>query len=787
MTTQTPHVRHRAIRPLASLVFLVLAATMASAQTWYLPGLGIGASPPAPAGAGLAVGDLDLDGLPDLILMANDDRPGPDLIGYRVGRRMRVDNGRPFWEAPSWTGTPVWAPWSLGDESRGAGVALAHLGGGSAVDIVLTALVRTNGGCEFRWIVGRDLDGDGVPQGGWILGTPIPAPTVDADGAGVTAGDVDGDGREDLVFASYEVDGTNSAHHYCVALGVDVAGTFRATTRFHTIPGNGPAQGADVHLAQLDNDPRPDLVLADYANTFRYLIAWNLDHLGEALIVTRAPDLMGLGSQSEGLGVAILDIDHMPRLDVIVMTYDIGFGPNAPNQFRVRLEKDAIGVDRTITEARGAGFERVASTVSPAPRRHAALAYDARRGRVVLHGGEDDRGTVLSDTWEWDGVRWREILWAQGPAMARHAMVFDPSSNRLVACGLTSGGVQTRAYDGTTWSPPLTMGWTPRLRPGERLEHASLTFHETLPGVVCAARTDGPSQVPLNGWTNGALAGGDPPFVARYLPWNGRLVGFAFSEGDDTVRTWNGSAQGWSWTDPETLDGLRGANAFDVVVDTARNRVVCIATDRNLRILEWDGVTRIGPRGSVRESYVAFDETGGDLVDGFACAYDEARDQVLLFGGERRDGTLSNELLRLWTDLPHFDTFGRGCAGHYGVPRLSSASGPPIVGQALVLQLDDVPPDPRTPFLFLGLSRESWGNVILPFDLAWAGMPGCTLHVSWDDTLVMQRLGNIATWGLYLPALPGATVYLQAGLFDAHANAAQLVTSNAVRVVIGQR
>jgi hypothetical protein len=33
------------------------------------------------------------------------------------------------------------------------------------------------------------------------------------------------------------------------------------------------------------------------------------------------------------------------------------------------------------------------------------MAFDERRGRVVLYGGSGPREN-LGDTWEWDGVRW---------------------------------------------------------------------------------------------------------------------------------------------------------------------------------------------------------------------------------------------------------------------------------------------------------------------------------------------------------------------------------------------
>ncbi|MEO8621700.1 MAG: hypothetical protein ABI625_11585, partial [bacterium] len=41
-------------------------------------------------------------------------------------------------------------------------------------------------------------------------------------------------------------------------------------------------------------------------------------------------------------------------------------------------------------------------------RRGAPVAYDARRNRVVMYGG-DDGERVLADTWEWDGRAWTSV------------------------------------------------------------------------------------------------------------------------------------------------------------------------------------------------------------------------------------------------------------------------------------------------------------------------------------------------------------------------------------------
>jgi hypothetical protein len=42
----------------------------------------------------------------------------------------------------------------------------------------------------------------------------------------------------------------------------------------------------------------------------------------------------------------------------------------------------------------------------PPARVHPILAFDANRGVLVMTGGSNGPGAILSDTWEWDGVNW---------------------------------------------------------------------------------------------------------------------------------------------------------------------------------------------------------------------------------------------------------------------------------------------------------------------------------------------------------------------------------------------
>ena len=95
---------------------------------------------------------------------------------------------------------------------------------------------------------------------------------------------------------------------------------------------------------------------------------------------------------------------------------------------------------------------------SPTPRSYPAMAYDSRRGEIVLFGGECQSGT-LGDTWIYNCTanRWRLMAPATAPS-ARQAcgMVYDAAHDRMVLFG----GYSNSDYLGDTWTyDPETNIW----------------------------------------------------------------------------------------------------------------------------------------------------------------------------------------------------------------------------------------------------------------------------------------------------------------------------------------
>jgi len=76
------------------------------------------------------------------------------------------------------------------------------------------------------------------------------------------------------------------------------------------------------------------------------------------------------------------------------------------------------------------------------------MAHDLDRNRTVLFGGVNASGSLLQDTWEWDGQAWHQMQPpAAPPACTGASMAFDRARGRTVLCG----GQGTAGYLSDVW------------------------------------------------------------------------------------------------------------------------------------------------------------------------------------------------------------------------------------------------------------------------------------------------------------------------------------------------
>lgn len=382
-------------------------------------------------------------------------------------------------------------------------------------------------------------------------------------------------------------------------------------------------------------------------------------------------------------------------------------------------------------------WRRASPPTSPPIRMHHAMAYDPLRKRIVMFGGAV-YPTIYGDTWEWDGANWTLMNPARSPAPRLHcSMAFDPVRGRILLVGGSDWSMDyydTWEWDGTTWTQ-----LAPQNQPGIR--YPLMVTHQARQRVV------------------------------------------AFSTRVTTMWEWNGVD--WLTITPRNFPNpLRWWAAC--TYDARRERVVLFGgmADGNGTVplddtWEWDGVDWVQRTTTTLPPKRYWP----------AMAYDPAAAEIVLYGGRINPSRFDDVWVYTPVNPASYESFGAGCRGAGGIPRLTLARGLPWLGDTLEFRVTNLP-GTGAAALFFGASDSRWGAWRLPFDLGAIGMDGCNLFTSVDLALPLVRSGGSASVSLGLcncPELVGLSVYQQAFVQDPAANTLGLVASNGAELRIGAR
>jgi hypothetical protein len=266
--------------------------------------------------------------------------------------------------------------------------------------------------------VGRDLDLEARPRGGWDA-QPTPGPLLAAEsrGLGAALADVSGSGRPDLVVLAIEAEAGRCVGRYWVGGDVDADGspaTWSAPKQMHA-PMSADVQGADLAIADLDGDGRPELIVAYVVaaagrqRTF-YRVGWSLDRNGDVTEgwseSKEVPDITGT---VRGVGVAVADMDDDDRPDLVMLTVeDEGSGDVARYRIGRRVNRRgnvvggwtaamAVGGPPAGTRHQGAGLAVADFTGTRRPDLLVLLLEDGptdNQARYRLGFDVDPDGTV---------------------------------------------------------------------------------------------------------------------------------------------------------------------------------------------------------------------------------------------------------------------------------------------------------------------------------------------------------------------------------------------------------
>ena len=173
------------------------------------------------------------------------------------------------------------------------------------------------------------------------------------------------------------------------------------------------------------------------------------------------------------------------------------------------------------------GYWRENYNDTPAARLQHAMAYDSRRGRVVMFGGRgagpDGGDYAFGDTWEWDGLRWYSRATNGPPAQFDHHMAYDESRGVTVLYGgFGASAALVWEWDGSKWasvSPtngPVTSYYQ---------DAGSMDYDSSLGQVFFGPATDGASLSFFFSWDGQQWQSRGTGFSAATYPApNGAMV-----------------------------------------------------------------------------------------------------------------------------------------------------------------------------------------------------------------------------------------------------------------------
>ena len=149
---------------------------------------------------------------------------------------------------------------------------------------------------------------------------------------------------------AYDAPAGANNFRYRVGMNLDANGNAASWGNIVEVGGVGwEGQGAGITFTNLDNNPRPEMLLMAYdnpsgPNTFRYRVGWNVDAAGNAASWAPYITVPGVGNEGAGADLDVADLDQNGRPDLILLAYD---DPSGPNGYRYRIGWNLDGAGAT--------------------------------------------------------------------------------------------------------------------------------------------------------------------------------------------------------------------------------------------------------------------------------------------------------------------------------------------------------------------------------------------------------------------------------------------------------
>jgi hypothetical protein len=294
-------------------------------------------------------------------------------------------------------------------------------------------------------------------------------------------------------------------------------------------------------------------------------------------------------------------------------------------------------------------------TLSPSPRDGAAMVYDPVHHQTLLFGGEDNTGTILADTWVYNGTNWTHLQPATSPTPRLwHGMAFDAAHGTIVLFGGCPNTTCSPAYLGDTW---LWNGTTWALQtgleqsPGPRLSPAmAYSGTTTNSGVVLFGGSSAPNTALQDMWIWNGTAWYTPevqPATARvcasmsYDTSTQELIMFGGDNGTTLLNDiWRFNGTTWSSPNPAQPLPLPRSTQGQVY-DPVRQVSVVFGGGGLSDTWLWNDRA-----GTWTNETTTNTPAGRFYVN---LAYDIQNSDAVLFGGQATTGVSSSDLADTWT------------------------------------------------------------------------------------------------------------------------------------------
>ena len=277
-------------------------------------------------GAGVAIGDIDKNGRPDMILMGIDNPKGKNNFWYKV--LYDIDENGYYSKESS-----ILSISAEGWENSGGDIALCDLNNNGILDMVLLCTDKpTTAGRAYRWYyVAYDLKPDGHYNSLSSLNT-LDELGFFYDGAGIDICDINKNGTPDLLMMVYDAPEGENSFRYQIAFDLQSNGNYLSLSPVYEVPGLGhDGEGAGVAVGDIDNNGTLDILFMALdapsgKDKFVYEILPDIDKYGNSyakpIYTPRFPDSLSPCDTGQGAACSLYDLDNNGFLDAIFVAIE---------------------------------------------------------------------------------------------------------------------------------------------------------------------------------------------------------------------------------------------------------------------------------------------------------------------------------------------------------------------------------------------------------------------------------------------------------------------------------